>query len=75
MKEELVIEAICEKEKLIPNEKEYDEEYKKLAQEYGYESVDSLKKDISEKDLEYTILKRKVREWLLNNCKVQKSKS
>ena len=75
VKEELVIEAISEKEKLIPNEKEYEEEYKKLAQEYGYESVDSLKKDISEKDLEYTILKRKVREWLLNNCKVQKSKS
>lgn len=75
VKEELVIEAIIEKEKLSPNEKEYEEEYKKLAQEYGYESVDSLKKEISEKDLEYTILKRKVQEWLLDNCKVQKSKS
>ncbi len=70
VKEELILEAISEKEKLVPNQKEYEEEYQKLAQEYGYDSVEELKKEINEKELEFTILKRKVLEWLSQNCKV-----
>lgn len=72
IKEELLLEAISEKEKLVPSKNEYKKEYEKLAQEYGYESVEALKKEIGEDELKFTVLKRKVMEWLSHNCKIKK---
>lgn len=60
--------AIADEEKLTPSADEFEEEFEKMAEDYGYESVDKLKEAVSEEDLKDSIIQTKVQDWLAENC-------
>lgn len=65
----LVIEAIAEAEGLTPSDKEYEEAYEGLLDEYGYEDVDALMNAAGgEEQLQVIVLQDIVLEWLADNC-------
>lgn len=68
VKSDMITEAIVEKEKLEPDDEAYEEEVKKLAEMYGYESADDLKEQVEEDDLRGVVLNQIVVEWLCDNC-------
>lgn len=69
IKQRIVAEAIADKEKLTPkNDEEWQEEYEKLAEEYGYEDVDALKEAADEDTLKSIITINKVKEFLAENA-------
>lgn len=69
VKERIVAEAIADKEKLTPkNDEEWQEEYEKLAEEYGYEDVDALKEAADEDTLKNIITLNKVKEFLAEHA-------
>ena len=68
VKQKYLAQAIAEKEKLTLTDKEYEEEFKKLAEEYGYPDVDTMKESASEDELKNIVLQNKVKEWLADNC-------
>lgn len=68
VKQRLVAQAIADKEKLTPSKKELNKEYKKLAEQYGYEDVDALKEIADEDTLKYIVITNKVKEFLADNC-------
>ena len=69
VKMQLVAKAIADAEKIVPTEKEYQEEYEALCEEYGYADVDALIEAAgSEEDLQATVLENIVIEWLAENC-------
>lgn len=74
VKQTMAIDAIADKEKLEPTDKEYEAEYKKIADSYGYTDVDSLKQAASEDDLKEIALGNIVKQWLADNA-VQKDAS
>lgn len=65
-------EAIADKEKIKLGEKEYEEQLKKMATDYGYEDVDALKESAEEDDLKEIALNNLVKDWLKEHC-VQKA--
>ena len=68
VKQKYLAQAIAEKEKLTLTDEEYEEEFKKLAEEYGYPDVDTMKESASEDELKNIVLQNKVKEWLADNC-------
>ena len=67
VKQRLVAQAIADKENLTPNEDELQEEYEKLAEEYGYESKDELIAAAGEDALKDIVLINRVKEFLAKN--------
>lgn len=68
IKQTLVTEAIANKEKIKLGEKEYEEQLKRMASEYGYEDVDALKSSAEEDDLKEIALNNLVKDWLKEHC-------
>lgn len=64
LKEQLVAEAIAEEEKLMPTDQELEEEYEKMAQDYGYSDVDALKEAADEDTLKNIVVQTIVKEWI-----------
>lgn len=64
VRQQLVVEAIADKEKLTPNDQELEEEFEKLAESYGYEDVDALKEAADEDTLKLIVLTNRVKEFL-----------
>lgn len=73
-KEEMAVELIGKKQKLTPTDKEYEEAYKKMAEDYGYADVDTMMEASSEKDLQKTVLSDIVKEWVAEHAKQVKAK-
>ena len=71
IKQSQVAEVIAEKEGLTLTDEEYEKEFEKLAEDYGYEDVDDLKEVAGEETLKQLVLQPIVQEWLAENC-VQK---
>ncbi|MDD3402113.1 MAG: trigger factor [Hespellia sp.] len=74
VKQKLAIQLIADKKHLTPSDKEYEEEYEKLAEDYGYTDVDSLKEAAGEDTLKNMVLQQKVADYLIESC-VQVEKS
>ncbi len=68
VKQTMVTEAIADKEKIKLGEKEYKEQLKKMASDYGYEDVDALKASAEEDELKEIALNNMVKAWLRENC-------
>lgn len=68
VKQSMITEAIAEKEKLELTDKEYEEQYKKIAKANNYENVDALKEVAEEDDLKEMALNNVVKEWLAEKC-------
>ena len=68
VKSKLVAEVIGEKEKLVPADEDMEKEFEKLAEEYGYESVDALKEAADEDTLKTIVIQNYVKEWLAKHC-------
>ena len=71
IKQSQVAEVIAEKEGLTLTDEEYEKEFEKLAEDYGYEDVDDLKEVAGEETLKQLVLQPIVQEWVAENC-VQK---
>ncbi|MFV0361771.1 MAG: trigger factor [Suipraeoptans sp.] len=67
-KQEMVTNAIMEKEKLEPSEDELKDEYQRIADSYGYESVDALKEAADEDQLKMIAHNYIVVSWITDNC-------
>ena len=63
-----VTKAIADKENIKLDDATYKTELKKIAKEYGYDSVKALKKAASKSDLKEIALNDLVKEWLANQC-------
>ncbi len=74
VKQQMVVDAIAEKEKIEPTKKEYKKMYKKIASTYGYEDVDALKEAVSEDDLKDLALSYIVRDWVSDRAVESSSK-
>lgn len=68
IKQRLVAEVICEKENLLPNKDELDQEYQELAKEYGYLNVDTMKETMEEETLKMIVIQNRVKKWLADHC-------
>lgn len=73
IEQKLVAEAIAEQENLLPADSELEKEYETLAENLGYEDVDSLKKAAEasgdpEEVLKDIIIQNRVREFLAENA-------
>lgn len=68
VKQKYLAQAIAEEEKLTLTDEEYEKEFKKLAEEYGYQDVDTMKESAGEEELKNMVLQNKVKEWLAENC-------
>lgn len=68
IKQSQVAEVIAEKEGLTLTDEEYEKEFEKLAEDYGYEDVDDLKEVAGEETLKQLVLQPIVQEWLAENC-------
>ena len=68
IKQELVAEVIAEEEHLEPSDKELDEEFQKLAEDYGYEDVDALREVADDDTLKSIVLQNRVREYLAEHA-------
>lgn len=65
VKQQMVVDAIAEKEKIEPTKKEYKKMYKKIASTYGYDDVDALKEAVSDdEELKDLALSYIVRTWV-----------
>lgn len=72
VKSKMVTEAIAEKENISLSDETYEKELKKIVEQYGYESVDALKKQVDEEELKVTALNNLVVEELSKKC-IQKA--
>ena len=68
VKQQLVTDAIADKEKIKMDDKEYEKQLKKIADAYGYEDVKAVKEAASEEDLKEIALNNMVKEWLTEHC-------
>ena len=68
VKQTLVTKAIADKENIKLDDATYKTELKKIAKEYGYDSVKALKKAASKADLKEIALNNLVKEWLADHC-------
>lgn len=68
IKEEMIIQAIAEKEKIEMDDETYEAELEKIATTNGYTSVDELKEAFEEEDLKDAALGNIVGAWLVENC-------
>ena len=68
VKNDLIVDLICEKEKISLTEEEMLEAEEELAKEMGYEDVASMMEDAGEDAVEKYIMRDIVKEWLVENC-------
>ncbi len=69
IKQKLVAQIIAEQEKLAPSDAELEKEYETLAEDYGFEDVDSMKKAAGDEEiLKDIIIQNRVREFLAENA-------
>ena len=68
VKQQLVTDAIADKEKIKMDDKEYEKQLKKIADAYGYEDIKAVKEAASEEDLKEIALNNLVKEWLTEHC-------
>ena len=68
VKQQLVTDAIADKEKIKMDDKEYEKQLKKIADAYGYEDIKAVKEAASEEDLKEIALNNMVKEWLTEHC-------
>ncbi|MCR5488042.1 MAG: trigger factor [Lachnospiraceae bacterium] len=69
-KEQLIISAIADAEKITVDQKEVDDYYKKYASDYGAE-VDELKETLDEDTLRQYLLGKKVEDFLFENAVIK----
>ncbi|MEG0107297.1 MAG: trigger factor, partial [Lachnospiraceae bacterium] len=69
VKEQLAVDLIADVQKLTPSKKEYQDGYKKLAEDYGFKDVKALKEAAPEKELKKMITDKKVKNWVASNCR------
>lgn len=68
VRENLVTEAIADREKIELSDKEYKKEEKALAKEMGYADVKEMKKEAPEEYIKSYILRNEVKKWVAENC-------
>ena len=68
VKQKLMAEAIAKKENLVPTDEEYQAEYEKMAEEYGYDSAQELIDVATEEELQSIILIERVKEFLAEHA-------
>lgn len=68
IKQRLAIQLLADKKHLTPSDKEYEEEFQKMAEDYGYADVDSLKEAATEDTLKDMVLQQKVADYLIESC-------
>lgn len=69
IEQKLVAQVIAEKEKLLPSDAELEKEYENLAEDYGYEDVDSMKKAAGDEEiLKEIVIQNRVREFLAKHA-------
>ena len=72
MKIRLALEKIAENEKLEASEEEVNEEYAKLAEQYGLE-VEKVKTFVPEEDLKKDVVVNKAIDFVKDNAKVKET--
>ncbi len=70
IKEQIVIEAIAEKEKIEVSDEEYQKEVDYYMETYDYESVEDFEKDYNKEDVMANVLYYKVVEWVCNQVEL-----
>lgn len=76
VKTSMACELVAKKKNLIPSDKEYDKEIKKIASGAGFKNVQDFKKQVGEDVIKSTILQQKVVEYLADKCvQVEKPKT
>lgn len=68
VKEKMVVEAIADRQHIKLDDKTYEKEVEKMAQDYGYPDVKTLKEAADEDELREEALKNLVKEWLADHC-------
>lgn len=68
VKEKMVVEAIADKQHIKLDDKTYEKEVQKMAQDYGYPDVKTMKEAADEDELREEALKNLVKEWLADHC-------
>ena len=68
LKNDLIVELICEKEKISLTEEEMLEAQEELAKEMGYAGVTEMLEDAGEEAVKSYIMRDIVKEWLVDNC-------
>lgn len=79
VKQQLAIELIAEKAKLDISEKVLEKRYESYVEEYGFESVEQMKKELkdngSDGQLKEMAITEIVQEWLVENCRQVEKKA
>lgn len=68
VKAKLAIELLADKKNLTPSDKEFQTEYEKMAETYGYTDVDALIEAAGEDTLKSMVLQQKVADYLIESC-------
>lgn len=68
VKSQMATKAIAEEEKIELDDASYEEQLKKIADQYQYESVDKMKEQVDEEDLKNTALNNLVVAWVADHC-------
>lgn len=68
VKQDLIVELICEKEKISITDEEYETAKTELAEEMSYGSVEDMVKDVTEEKVRNYIMRDLVKEWLVDHC-------
>lgn len=72
LKERMIINKIAEKEKLKPNDKQYESEANVFVEQYTMKNVAELESQYGADEVMYAIVYQKVREFIADNVKVEK---
>ena len=79
VKQQLAIELVAEKAKIDISEKTLEKRYESYAKDYGFESVEQIKKEMKENgndgQLEQMAITETVQDWLIENCKQVEKKA
>lgn len=70
IKEQIVVEAIAEAEKIEVSDEEYQEEVNYYVETYGYESAEAFEEDYAKEDVIANVLYYKVVEWTCNQVEL-----
>lgn len=68
VKQDLIVELICEKEKITITDEEYETAKTELAEEMSYGSVEEMIEDVTEEKVHNYIMRDLVKEWLVDHC-------
>lgn len=68
VKQDLVVELICEKEKITISDEDYETAKEELAEEMGYEDVDAMIEDATEDAVRKYIMRDLVKDWIVEHC-------